>query len=110
MAPPNPSVQAVLQDPKVEFPFFPKKETPEFIRKGDSHETPTAMSVKKNHPKEEILGRIFVRTSGQKLRSGPPNHGKTRVLARARTSGADVLKKVWSEKLRAEFSFPTVAT
>ena len=32
--------------------------------------------TKKEQPKEEVLGRISLRTSGQKLRSGPPNPGK----------------------------------
>ena len=30
----------------------------------------------KSQPKEEVLGRISLQTSGQKLRSGPPNPGK----------------------------------
>ena len=36
----------------------------------------------------EVLGRISLRTSGRKLRSGPPNTGKRSILAW--TSGADV--------------------
>ena len=31
----------------------------------------------KIQPKEEVFGRTSLRTSGQKLRSGPPNAGKT---------------------------------
>ena len=42
-------------------------------------------------PKEEVFGRISLRTSGQKLRSGPPNPGKTSISER--TSRADVLEK-----------------
>ena len=32
----------------------------------------------KIQPKEEVFGRISLRTSGQKLRSGPPNPGKNK--------------------------------
>ena len=35
---------------------------------------------RKNQPKEEVLGRTSLRTSGQKLRSGPPNPGKTTAI------------------------------
>ena len=58
-------------------------------------------SVTKNQPKEEVFGRTSLRTSGQKLRSAPPNprkqafwHGRA-----ARTS----TQKLRSEKLRADF-------
>ena len=56
-------------------------------------------------PKEEVFGRISLRTSGQKLRSGPPNPGKQAYWNGhpARTS----MKKLWSKKLRADFPFPT---
>ena len=54
----------------------------------------------KIQPKEEVLGRISLRTSGQKLRSDPPNPGKTSIFAR--TS----MRKLRSEKLRAYFLFP----
>ena len=37
-------------------------------------------SETKNQPKEEVFGRTSLRTSGQKLRSGPPNAGKTSIL------------------------------
>ena len=58
----------------------------------------------KNQPKEEVLARISLRTSGQKLRSGPPSPGKQAFWDGhpARTS----MKKLRSEKLRADFSFP----
>ena len=45
----------------------------------------------KIQPKEEVLSRISLQTSGQKLRSGPPNPGKTSIFAR--TSRADVHEK-----------------
>ena len=45
----------------------------------------------KNQPKEEALGRISLRTSGQRLRSGPPNPARISILAR--TSRADVHEK-----------------
>ena len=32
----------------------------------------------KIQPKEEVFGRTSLRTSGQKLRSGPPNPGKNK--------------------------------
>ena len=55
-------------------------------------------SEAKNQPKEEVFGRTSLRTSGQKLRSGPPNLGKkTSILARTYT------QKLRSEKLRADF-------
>ena len=46
-------------------------------------------------PKTEVFGRTSLRTPGQKLRSGPPNPGKTSSLAR--TCRADVHEKtsVW---------------
>ena len=58
----------------------------------------------KNQPKEEVLGWTSLRTTGQKLRSDPPNPGKQafRHGHSARTS----TKKLRSEKLRADFSFP----
>ena len=59
----------------------------------------------KIQPKEEVFGRISLRTSGQKLRSGPPNPGKKQAFWNghpARTS----MKKLRSEKLRADFPFP----
>ena len=46
---------------------------------------------KKIQPKEEVFGRISLRTSVQKLRSGPPNPGKTSTLAP--TSRTDVHEK-----------------
>ena len=45
----------------------------------------------KIQPKEEVFSRISLRTSGQKLRSGPPNPGKASILER--TSRADVHEK-----------------
>ena len=45
----------------------------------------------KIQPKEEVFGRRSLRTSGQKLRSGPPNPGKISILAP--TSRADVHEK-----------------
>ena len=59
----------------------------------------------KIQPEEQVLGRISLQTSGQKLRSGPPNPGKKQAFWHrhpARTS----TKKLRSEKLRADFSFP----
>ena len=49
----------------------------------------------KNQPKEEVFGRMSLRTSGQKVRSGPPNPGRTSTLTR--TLRADVHDKtsVW---------------
>ena len=52
------------------------------------------------------MGRTSLWTSRQKLRSGPPNPGKTSISERdipTRTS----MKKLRSEKLRADFSVPT---
>ena len=66
---------------------------------------PALESDSKNQPKEEVFGRTSLRTSGQKLRSGPPNPGKKQAFWHghaARTS----TKKLRSEKLRADFSFP----
>ena len=45
----------------------------------------------KSQPTEQVFGRTSLRTSGQKLRSGPPKSGKTSTLAR--TCRADVHKK-----------------
>ena len=45
----------------------------------------------KIQPKEEVLGRTSLRTSRQKLRSGPPKPGKTSISER--TSHADVHDK-----------------
>ena len=45
----------------------------------------------KIQPKEEVFGRTSLRTSRQKLRSGPPNPGKTSISER--TSRADVHEK-----------------
>ena len=61
---------------------------------------------RKISPKTEVFGRTSLRTSGQKLRSGPPNPGKQafRHGHAARTS----TKKLRSEKLRADFSFPII--
>ena len=42
---------------------------------------PNFEPVSKNQPNEEVLGRISLWTSPQKLRSGPPNPGKTSILA-----------------------------
>ena len=56
-------------------------------------------------PKEEVFARISLRTSVQKLRSGPPNPGEKQAFWNghpARTS----MKKLRSEKLRADFPFP----
>ena len=63
-------------------------------------------SETKNQSKEEVFGRTSLRTSGQKLRSGPPNlKTKTFWLAHAaRTS----TKKTQSEKLGADFPFPNI--
>ena len=65
----------------------------------------SGFSGAKIQPKEEVFGRISLRTSGQKLRSGPPNAGKQTFCDGhpARTS----MKKRRSEKLRADFSFPS---
>ena len=67
------------------------------------------LSGTKIQPKEEVFGRISLRTSGQKLRSGPPNPGKKQAFGTfleipARTS----MRKLRSEKLRADFPFPTL--
>ena len=59
----------------------------------------------KIQPKEEVLGRTSLWMSRQKLRSGSPNPGKKQAFRNghpARTS----IKKLRSEKLRADFSFP----
>ena len=45
----------------------------------------------KIQPKEEVFGRTSLRTSRQKLRSGPPNPGKTSISERA--FHADVREK-----------------
>ena len=62
----------------------------------------------KIQPKKEVLGRTSLRTSRQKLRSGPQNPGKTtfRNGHPTRTS----MKKFRSEKLQADFSFPKSET
>ena len=55
---------------------------------------PSAFCLKtgtKIQPKEEVFGRTSLRTSRQKLRSGPPNPGKTSTSER--TSHADVHEK-----------------
>ena len=60
---------------------------------------------RKISPKTEVFGRTSLRTSGRKLRSDPPNPGKTSILAR--TCRADVHEKNFGlKKLRADFSFP----
>ena len=62
---------------------------------------------RKFSPKTEVFGQTSLRTSGQRLRSGPPNPGKKQAFWHrhaARTS----TKKRRSEKLRADFSYPTV--
>ena len=46
------------------------REPPDSWNKGESDHF---FSVTKNQPKEEVLGRISLRASGQKLRSAPPN-------------------------------------
>ena len=79
--------------------------TPEVFREIHFGQNYTQESGTKIQPKEEVLGRISLRTSGQKLRSDPPNPGRKKNIF-ARTSRADVMKKLWSEKLRADFSFP----
>ena len=65
---------------------------------------PLRFSGTKLQPKLEVFGRISLRTSGQKLRSGPPNPGKTSISER--TSRRTSMKKLRSEKLRADFPFP----
>ena len=60
--------------------------------------------ARKLRPKMEALGRRYLRTSGQKLRSGPPNPGKTSMLAW--TSRADVHENNFGLKNGADFSFP----
>ena len=67
---------------------------------------PALQSGTKIQPKEEVFGRISLRTSGQKLRSGPPNPGKQAFWNGhpARTS----MKKLRSEKLRADFFVPYI--
>ena len=57
-------------------------------RISDSHRLPQKRKIS---PKTEVFGRTSLRTSGQKLRSGPPNPGKTSVSARA--CRADVHEK-----------------
>ena len=42
----------------------------------------TDFQRRKNQPKEEVFGRTSLRTSGQKLQSGPSNAGKTSILPR----------------------------
>ena len=66
----------------------------------------SCLSGTKIQPKEEVFGRTSLRTSRQKLLSGPPNPGKQafRNGHPARTS----MKKLRSEKLRADFSFPSL--
>ena len=62
-------------------------------------------SETKNQPKEEVLGRMSLWTSGQKLRSGPPIPGKKQAF-RHRHAPRTSTKELRSEKLRADFSFP----
>ena len=50
----------------------------------------------KNQPKEEVFGRISLRTSSQKLRSGPLNPGKESIGAP--TSRADIHEKTFGLK------------
>ena len=69
---------------------------------------PLLASGTKIQPKEEVSGRTSLRTSRQKLRSGPPNPGKPSISER--TSHADVHEKISVFfKLRADFSFPIAA-
>ena len=44
---------------------------------------PNLNQKRKISPKTEVFGRTSLRTSGQKLRSGPPNPSKTSISARA---------------------------
>ena len=74
---------------------------------GQTTSIPGIDSGKKIQPKEEVFGRISLRTSGQKLRSGPPILETKKKQAfwnghPARTS----MRKLRSEKLRADFPFP----
>ena len=46
------------------------------LQKCFSHRFWGLWSETKNQPKEEVFGRTSLRTSGQTLRSGPPNPGK----------------------------------
>ena len=63
------------------------------------------MSETKNQPKEEVVGRTSLRTSRQKLQSGPPNPGKKQAFWHGHAAWTST-KKLQSEKLRADFSFP----
>ena len=67
----------------------------------------TFYQKRKFSPKTEVFG-TSLRTSGRKLRSGPRNPGKQAFWLGhpARTS----MKKLRSEKLRADFSFPILPT
>ena len=85
----------------------------------------TTKSGTKNQPKEEVLGADILRTSGghargcpgPKLRSGRSKSWKHKHFgadipdpkARPSTTPRD-FQKLWSEKLWAEFSFPTKET
>ena len=50
---------------------------------------------RKISPKTEVFGRTSLRTSGQKLRSGTPNPGKTSILARACRADVHEKTSVW---------------
>ena len=60
-------------------------------QKGSSRKGALKSRDSRDVDQEEVLGRISLRTSSQKLRSGPPNPGKTSMLAR--TSRTNVHEK-----------------
>ena len=66
-----------------------------FLISGATRRQQTCISGTKNQPKEEVLGRTSLRTSGQKLRSGPPNPGKTSILARKSRADVHERTSVW---------------
>ena len=58
---------------------------------------------RKISPKTEVFGRTSLRTSGQKLRSGPPNPGKTSISARACRADVHKKKKIGLKNFRLIF-------
>ena len=70
-------------------------------------ETPALQRISEttNQPKEEVFGQTSLRSSSQKLRSGPPNPGKQKKQAFWNGhAGRTSTKELRSEKLRADFS------
>ena len=66
----------------------------------------TWKSETKKQPKEEVFGRTSLRTSGQKLRSGPPKLEKTSIGGRGHAAWTSTKKNFGLKNFGLIFSFP----